>query len=62
MKKCFYYCNGYCFYGGDNGFPCDTDNNEHAGYCPKKQDEEENNEHAEFIWKEKEAKLKGVIK
>ena len=62
MKKCFYYCNGYCFYYGDTGLICDTDNNEHAGYCPKKEDEEENNEHAEFLWKQKEAKLKGENK
>lgn len=43
-RKCNYYCNGYCFYHGDTGEVCDTNNNEHEGYCVKEVDKEILNE------------------
>lgn len=24
-RKCYYYCDGYCFWNGDRGEVCDTD-------------------------------------
>lgn len=48
-RKCNYYCNGYCFYHGDTGEVCDTNNNEHYGYCPKEDDDEILDAYAEFL-------------
>lgn len=39
-KKCSYFCDGYCFWGGDNGHVCDTNNNQHDGYCPMAESDE----------------------
>lgn len=40
-KRCHYYCDGYCFWHGDTGEVCDTNNNEHDGYCPMRESDEE---------------------
>lgn len=48
-RKCNHYCNGYCFYNGDTGEICDTDNNQYDGYCPKADDEKILNEYADFL-------------
>lgn len=48
-KKCNFYCDGYCFWDGDTGEVCDTDNNSHDGYCPKEESDRELQEHADFI-------------
>ena len=38
--RCYYYCDGYCFYHGDRGYVCDkiawgTGKAIKGGYCPK---------------------------
>lgn len=48
-KNCFYYCFGYCFWNGDTGEVCDTDNNQHEGYCPREENDRELEEHANAI-------------
>lgn len=40
-RGCRYYCDGYCFWNGDTGRVCDTDNNAHDGYCPKAESDKE---------------------
>lgn len=48
-KRCHYFCNGYCFWYGDTGEVCDTNNNQHDGYCPKEENDRELEEHAKAI-------------
>ena len=51
-KRCYYYCDGYCFWNGDTGAVCDTDNNRHDGYCPLLESKKELEEHAKAILEE----------
>lgn len=51
-RKCYYFCDGYCFWFGDTGHVCDTDNNRHDGYCPMVESIKELEEHAEAIIEE----------
>lgn len=48
-KKCYYFCDGYCFWYGDRGEICDTNNNQHDGYCPAEENDRELEEHARWI-------------
>ena len=50
MKRhCYYFCHGYCFYNGDDGRVCDTDDNRQEGYCPMEKANEELREIAEAM-------------
>ena len=40
-NSCSYSCNGYCFWHGDTGEVCDTNNNSHEGYCPMEESDRE---------------------
>ena len=51
-KRCYYYCDGYCFWNGDTGAVCDTGNNMHEGYCPMEESNRELEEIAEAMIKE----------
>lgn len=51
-KRCYYYCDGYCFWNGDTGEVCDTDNNRHDGYCPMRESDKELEEHVKAILEE----------
>lgn len=51
-RKCYYYCGGYCFWNGDRGEVCDTDDKSHEGYCPAEENDRELQEHADFIMEE----------
>lgn len=55
-RKCHYFCDGYCFWNGDIGEVCDTNNNSHDGYCPMAESDRELEEHAAAIIAEEEAK------
>lgn len=62
-KKCYYFCDGYCFWYGDNGYICDTDNNRHDGYCPMIEFDKQLEEHAEWIIEQEKKKLnKKIVK
>lgn len=58
-RKCHYYCAGYCFWNGDTGEVCDTDNNRHDGYCPMQESDKELEEHAKAILEEMEKNKNG---
>ena len=54
--RCFYYCDGYCFYPGDRGYVCDkiawgTGKAIKGGYCPKENDARELEELADAMVK-----------
>lgn len=51
-RKCYYFCDGYCFWNGDTGYVCDTNNNQHDGYCPMEESNKELEEHAKAIMEE----------
>lgn len=48
-KKCHYFCDGYCFWHGDMGYVCDTNNNQHDGYCPMEESDKELEAYAKAI-------------
>lgn len=48
-KRCYYFCAGYCFYNGDTGEVCDTNNNQNDGYCPMEENNKELEEYAKAI-------------
>ena len=54
-KRCHYYCDGYCFWHGDTGEVCDTNNNEHDGYCPMRESDEELEHIADIMIAEQES-------
>lgn len=55
MKRhCYYFCRGYCFYNGDDGRVCDTDDNRQEGYCPMEKADEELREISEAMINEME--------
>ena len=48
-KRCYYFCEGYCFWNGDTGEVCDTNNNQHDGYCHMEESSKELEEYAKSI-------------
>ncbi len=68
--RCYYYCNGYCFWNGDTGEVCDkimfgTHRRRKDGYCPREESDRELEKIADLIVafeEEKKRKMYEVIK